>query len=147
MSQPTPYLTYPGGCPAFFTDLHLNFSRWLRLVALVPLVHASVNGISYDELCSHLLGVFPSSNSSSVLAVSVERIRSFVTEMLLEEPFFVVRSPRPRTRFVVPYDFATHDSALFRTVNLHCQHSTGFMNRLSILTPLESRLPLASCDA
>ncbi|KAI0249790.1 hypothetical protein BJV78DRAFT_642606 [Lactifluus subvellereus] len=89
MSQLTPYLRYPGGCPAFFTDLHLHFSRWLRLVALVPLVHASVNGISYDDLCSHLLGVFPSSNPSNVLAVSVERIRSAVSEMLLEEPFFV----------------------------------------------------------
>jgi hypothetical protein len=103
MPQLTPYLTYPGGCPAFFTDLHLNFPRWSRLVALVPLVHASVDGISYDDLCSHLLRVLPSPNPSSILAVSVERIRSSVGEILLEEPFFVVRSPRPCTRSAVPH--------------------------------------------
>ena len=91
MSQVVPRLSYPGGCSAFFTDLHLDFSRWLRLVALVPLVHASIEGIYYEELCSHLLDFLPSSNTSNILAVSVERIRSSVSEMLFEEPFFVVR--------------------------------------------------------
>ncbi|KAI9459125.1 hypothetical protein BJY52DRAFT_1266399 [Lactarius psammicola] len=89
MSQIAPQLSYPGGCSAFFTDLHLDFSRWLRLVALVPLVHASIEGIYYEELCSHLLDILPSSNPSNILAVSVERIRSSVSEMLFEEPFFV----------------------------------------------------------
>ncbi|KAH8993573.1 hypothetical protein EDB86DRAFT_3078628 [Lactarius hatsudake] len=89
MPQVAPQLSYPGGCSAFFTDLHLDFSRWLRLVALVPLVHASIEGIYYEELCSHLLDILPSSNPSNVLAVSVERIRSSVSEMLFKEPFFV----------------------------------------------------------
>lgn len=89
MSHIAPQLSYPGGCSAFFTDLHLDFSRWLRLVALVPLVHASIEGIYYEELCSHLLDVLPSFNPSNVLAVSVERMRSSVSEMLFEEPFFV----------------------------------------------------------
>jgi len=90
MSQVMPYLTYPGGYSAFFADLHLEFPRWLRLVALVPLVHASIGGVSYEELCFHLLHVLPS-NSSNVLVVSAERIRSSVAEMLSSEPFFVVR--------------------------------------------------------
>ncbi|KAH9063273.1 hypothetical protein EDB87DRAFT_233614 [Lactarius vividus] len=89
MPQLVPQLSYPGGCSAFFTDLHLDFSRWLRLVALIPLVHASIEGIYYEELCSHLLNILPLSNPSNVLAVSVERIRSSVSEMLFEEPFFV----------------------------------------------------------
>jgi hypothetical protein len=86
-----PYLGYPGGCSAFFTDLHIDFPRWLRLVALVPLVHASIGGLSYEKLCFHLLGIFPSSNSPNVLIVSADRIRSSVAEMLFKEPFFVVR--------------------------------------------------------
>jgi len=90
MSQVIPRLTYPGGRSAFFTDLHLDFPRWLRLVVLVPLVHASIEGVSYDELCFHLLHIFPS-NPSNVLVVSVECIRSSVAEMLFSEPFFVVR--------------------------------------------------------
>lgn len=89
MSQIVPRLSYPGGCSAFFTDLHLDFSRWLRLVALVPLVHASIEGIYFEELCSHLLDILPASGPSNVLAVSVERIRLSVSEMLFEEPFFV----------------------------------------------------------
>lgn len=90
MSQVMPHLTYPGGHSAFFADLHLEFSRWLRLVALVPLVHASIGGVSYEELCFHLLHIFPS-NSSNVLVVSAERMRSSVAEMLSSEPFLVVR--------------------------------------------------------
>jgi hypothetical protein len=91
MSQVMPHLTYPGGYSAFFTDLHLNFPRWLRLVTIVPLVHASIGGISYEELCFHVLHVFPSS-PSNVLMVSAERIRSSVAEMLSSEPFFIVSS-------------------------------------------------------
>lgn len=105
MSQVMPYLGYPGGCSAFFTDLHLDFTRWLRLVALVPLVHASIEGISYEELCFHLLGIFPSSDSQNVLVVSADHIRSSVAEMLLKEPFFVVRLPPLRTRSIVPHIF------------------------------------------
>ena len=102
MSQVVPQLSYPGGCSAFFTDLHLDFSRWLRLVALVPLVHASIKGICYEELCSHLLDILPLSDPSNILAVSVERIRSSVSEMLFEEPFFVVRLLHTRIIFVPP---------------------------------------------
>jgi len=91
MSQVASELSYPGGCSSFFTDLHLDFSRWLRLVALVPLVHASIEGIYYEDLCSHLLDILPSCNPSNILAVSVEGIRSSVSEMLFKEPFFVVR--------------------------------------------------------
>ncbi|KAI0267269.1 hypothetical protein BC834DRAFT_870546 [Gloeopeniophorella convolvens] len=95
-----PHLTYPGGYSAFFTDLHLDFPRWLRLVALVPLVPASPRGMSYEELCLLLLRAFPSCNSSNVLAVSVERIKSAVSEMLIREPYFVCisadsKSPLP----------------------------------------------------
>ena len=97
MSQVEPQLSYPGGCSAFFTDLHRDFSRWLRLVALVPLVHASIKGIHYEELCSHLLNILPLSDPSNIFAVSVERIRSSVSEMLFEEPFFVVRLIRIRS--------------------------------------------------
>ena len=89
MFQVMPRLTYPGGRSAFFADLYLDFPRWLRLVSLVPLVHASIKGVSYDELCFHLLHVFPS-HPSNVLVVSAERIRSSVAEMLSSEPFFVV---------------------------------------------------------
>jgi hypothetical protein len=97
MSQVVPQLSYPGGCSAFFTDLHRDFSRWLRLVALVPLVHASIKGIYYEELCSHLLNILPLSDPSNIFAVSVERMRSSVSEMLSEEPFFVVRLTRIRS--------------------------------------------------
>jgi hypothetical protein len=100
MSQIVPQLSYPGGCSAFFTDLHFDFSRWLRLVALVPLVHASIEGIYSEKLCSHLLDILPASSPSNILAVSVERIRSLVSEMLFEEPFFVVRSFHTKIRFV-----------------------------------------------
>lgn len=89
MSQIVPQLSYPGGCSAFFTDLYFDFSRWLRLVALVPLVHASIEGIHSEGLCSHLLSILPASGPSNILAVSVERIRLLVFEMLFEEPFFV----------------------------------------------------------
>ena len=100
MSQIVPRLSYPGGSSAFFTDLHLDFSRWLRLVALVPLVHASIEGIYFEELCSHLLHILPASGPSNIFAVSVERMRLSVSEMLFEEPFFVVRSLHTKIRFV-----------------------------------------------
>jgi hypothetical protein len=67
--------------------------------------------------------------------------------MLLEEPFFVVRLPRFRTRSVIHHALATHHSALFQTVNFHYPHPAGFMSHLSITTPLEFRSPLASCGA
>jgi hypothetical protein len=145
MPQVTPHLRYPGGCSAFFTDLHLDFPRWLRLVALVPLVHASVEGISYKELCFHILGVFPSSNPSNVLVVSAERIRSSVSEMLFKEPFFVVRL-FPRIRSAVSHVFESHLSAHFLTMGRY-RPRAGFMSLLLILTLLESPLPSASCDA
>ena len=145
MPQVNPHIRYPGGCSAFFTDLHLDFPRWLRLVALVPLVYASIEGISYEELCFYLLGVFPSSNPLNVLVVSAERIRSSVSEMLFKEPFFVVRLPA-RIRFAVPYVFESHLSAHFRTVG-RCRPRAGFMSLLLILTLLESPLPSASYDA
>jgi hypothetical protein len=107
MSQVMPYPTYPGGRSAFFADLHLDFPRWLRLVSLVPLVHASIEGVSYDELCSHLLHVFPSS-PSNVLVVSAERIRSTVAEMLSREPFFVVRLILSLAKSAVSHMFSTH---------------------------------------
>ena len=95
MSQVVPALGYPGGRSAFFTDLHLDFPRWLRLIALVPLVHASIEGLSYEKLCCHILSVLPSSNPPNVLIVSADCIRSSVAEMLYNEPFFVVRLPHP----------------------------------------------------
>ena len=93
MSQVILPLGYPGGRPAFFADLHLDFPRWLRLIALVPLVHASTEGLSDEELCFHILSILPSSNPSNVLIVSADCIRSSVAEMLFNEPFFVVRLP------------------------------------------------------
>jgi hypothetical protein len=95
MSQVMPSLGYPGGRSAFFADLHLDFPRWLRLIALVPLVHASIGGLSDEELCSHILSILPSSNPPNVLIVSADCIRSSVAEMLFNEPFFVVRLPPP----------------------------------------------------
>jgi hypothetical protein len=141
-----PYLGYPGGCSAFFTDLHLDFPRWLRLVALVPLVHASIRGLSYEELCFHLLGIFPSSNSPNVLIVSADRIRSSVAEMLFKEPFFVVRLnffSASVLRFLISSPF---NSAHSRTMCRRCRPLAGFMSLLSTLTLLESLLPSVSCD-
>jgi hypothetical protein len=145
MSQVMPYLGYPGGCSAFFTDLHLDFPRWLRLVALVPLVHAPIGGLPYEELCFHLLGIFPSSNSSNVLIVSADRIRSSVAEMLFKEPFFV-RLPPLRTGSTVPHIFTIQCSARFRTMG--CRRPlAGLMTPLSTPTLLVSRLPSVSYDA
>lgn len=92
-----PSLGYPGGRSAFFADLHLDFSRWLRLIALVPLVHASIEGLSYEELCFHILSILPSSNPPNVLIVSVDCIRSSVSEMLFNEPFFICSPPDNRS--------------------------------------------------
>ena len=130
MSQVQPHLGYPGGCSAFFTDLHLDFPRWLRFVMLVPLVHASIEGTSYEDLCSHLLGIFSSSHPSNVLVVSVERIRSSIAEALFKEPFFIVRLPPPHTRSTVPHIFATHHSAHFRTMGRRYQPRAGLMSHL-----------------
>jgi hypothetical protein len=101
-----PSLGYPGGHCAFFADLHLDFPRWLRLVALVPLVHALIEGLSYEELCFHILSILPSSNPPSVLIVSAECIRSSVAEMLSNEPFFVVRLLPPRLEPTITHNFA-----------------------------------------
>jgi len=106
MSQVMPSPGYPGGRSAFFTDLHLNFPRWLRLIALVPLVHASTDGLSHEELCLHILSILPSSNPPNVLIVSVECIRSSVAEILSNEPFFVVRLPLPRLKPTITHIFA-----------------------------------------
>jgi hypothetical protein len=144
MSQIVPQLSYPGGCSAFFTDLHLDFSRWLRLVALVPLVHASIEGIYYEELCSHLLDFLPSSNPSNILAVSVERMRSSVFEMLFEEPFFVVRLFHTGIRSVAPLTPCRRHSAHSRTANHYYQPPAGFMNLPSIPNLLAFRLPSVS---
>ena len=119
MSQIVSQLSYPGGCSAFYTDLHLDFSRWLRLVALVPLIHASIEGIYYEELCSHLLDFLPSSNPSNILSVPVERIRSSVSEMLFEEPFFVVRLLLTGIRSVAPLTPCRRRSAHSRITNLY----------------------------
>jgi hypothetical protein len=107
MSQVMPPLGYPGGRSAFFADLHLDFPRWLRLIALVPLVHASIEGLSHEELCFHILSILPSSNPSSVLIVSADCMRSSVAEMLFNEPFFVVRLPLPAAdlRFLISSPF------------------------------------------
>jgi hypothetical protein len=106
MSQVIPSLEYPGGRCAFFADLHLDFPRWLRLIALVPLVHALIEGLSYEELCYHILSILPSSNPPKVLIVSAECIRSSIEEMLLNEPFFVVRLPPPRLKPAITHIFA-----------------------------------------
>jgi len=100
-----PSVGYPGGRSAFFADLHLDFPRWLRLITLVPLVHASIEGLSHEELCFHILSILPSSNPPNVLIVSADCIRSSVAEMLLDEPFFVVRLP-PHPRPTIPHIFA-----------------------------------------
>lgn len=144
MSQVMPYPRYPGGCSAFFTDLHLEFPRWLRLVALVPLIHASIEGLSYEDLCFHLLGIFPFSNPPNVLIASADRIRSSVAEMLFKEPFFIVRLPPP---CAVPPILTIQYRAHFGTMGRRCQPLAGFMNLLSTLTRLESRLPSISYDA
>ena len=144
MSQVIPSLGYPGGRSAFFTDLHIDFPRWLRLVALVPLVHASIEGLSYEELCFHILGILPSSNPPNVLIVSAGCIRSSVAEMLFKEPFFVVRLPSPRTRSMVPHIFTIQYSAHLRTMERRRYRLlAGFMSLLSTLTLLESRSPSA----
>ena len=96
---------YPGGRSAFFTDLHLDFPRWLRLTALVPLVHASIEGVSYEKLCFHILSILPSSNPPNVFIVSADCIRSSVAEMLFNEPFFVVRLSPSRPRPAIPHIF------------------------------------------
>ena len=138
MSQVKAYLGYPGGCSAFFTDLHLDFPRWLRLVALVPLVHASIEGLSYEELCFHLLGVFPPSNPPNILILSADCIRSSVAEMLFKESFFVVSCLLPRS--MAPHIFAIQYSAHIQTI------LAGFMSLLSTPTLLESRLHSVSSD-
>jgi hypothetical protein len=148
MSQVMPPLGYPGGRSAFFADLHLDFPRWLRLIALVPLVHASIEGLSHEELCFHILSILPSSNPSSVLIVSADCMRSSVAEMLFNEPFFVVRLPPPRRRPTIPHIFAIQYSAHFRTMDRHRYRPlAGFMSLLSTLTLLESRSPSAFYDA
>lgn len=106
MPQVMPSLGYPGGRCAFFADLHLDFPRWLRLIALVPLVHALFEGLSHEELCFHILSILSSSNPPNVLIVSAECIRSSVAEMLSNEPFFVVRLPPPRLEPTITHIFA-----------------------------------------
>ena len=144
MSQVMPRLTYPGGRSAFFADLHLDFPRWLRLVSLVPLVHASIEGVSYDELCFHLLHVFPF-NPSNVLVVSAERIRSSVAEMLSSEPFFAVRWTLSLAKSALPHIFSTHYSAHLRIVDQLRRLHAGFMSLLSTPTLLEFHSPFAFC--
>lgn len=143
MPQVMPRLTYPGGRSAFFADLHLNFPRWLRLVSLVPLVHASIEGISYDELCFHLLHIFPS-NPSNVLVVSAERIRSSVAEMLSSEPFFVV-SWTLSCQIYFPHIFSTVYSTHLRIMHQLHRLRAGFMSLLLTPTLLEFHSPFASC--
>ncbi len=148
MSQVMPSLGYPGGCSAFFTDLHLDFPRWLRLIALVPLVHASIEGLSYEELYFHIRSVLPSSNTPNVLIVSADCMRSSVAEMLFKEPFFVVRLPHSRTISTFPQIFTIRYSAHFRTMSRRRYRPlAGFMSLLSTLTLLESRSPSAFYDA
>ncbi len=142
-----PPLRYPGGYSAFFADLHLDFPRWLRLITLVPLVHASIEGLSFEELCFHILSILPSSNPPNVLIVSVDCMRSSVAEMLFDEPFFVVRSPPPHPRPTIPHLFAIQYSAHFETMNRRRYRPlAGLMSLLSTLTHLESRLPSAFYD-
>jgi hypothetical protein len=141
MSQVIPPLRYPGGCSAFFADLHLDFPRWLRLITLVPLVHASIEGLSFEELCFHILSILPSSNPPNVLIVSADCMRSSVAEMLFDEPFFVVRP-------TIPHIFAIQYSAHFRKMDRRRYRPlSGLMSLLSTLTHLESHLPLAFYDA
>jgi len=148
ISQVMSSLGYPGGRSAFFTDLHLDFPRWLRLIALVPLVHASIEGLSYEELCFHILSILPSSNPSNVLIVSADCIRSSVAEMLSNEPFFVVRLPPPHPRPTIPHIFAIQYSAHFRTMNRRrYRPPAGLMSLLSTLTLPESRSPSVFYDA
>lgn len=148
MTQVMPSLEYPGGQSAFFTDLHLDFPRWLRLTALVPLVHASIEGVSYEKLCFHILSILPSSNPPNVLIVSVHCLRSSVAEMLFNEPFFVVRSLPPRPRPTIPHIFVIQYSAHFRTMD-HPRYRplAGSMSHLATLTLLEFRSPSAFYDA
>jgi len=148
MSQVMPSLGYPGGRSAFFADLHLDFPRWLRLIALVPLVHASIEGLSHEEVCFHILSILPSSNPPNVLIVSADCIRSSVAEMLSNEPFFVVRLPPPHPRPTIPHIFAIQYSAHFRTMDRRRYRPlAGLMSLLSTLTLLESRSHSASYDA
>ncbi|KAI0057326.1 hypothetical protein BV25DRAFT_1902780, partial [Artomyces pyxidatus] len=89
MTQSMTFLTYPGGINHFFSDLHLAFPRWLRLVALVPLIYGSTQGISYDELCTSIIGMLSGASIlEGVLGVSVERVNAAVGGMLVEESFF-----------------------------------------------------------
>ena len=142
MSQVVPSLGYPGGRSAFFADLHLDFPRWLRLIALVPFVHASIEGISHEKLCFHILSILPSSSPPNVLIVSADCIRSSVADMLFNEPFFVVRLPSPRPRPTIPHIFAIQFSAHFRTMD-HRRYRplAGLMSLPSTLTLPESRSP------
>lgn len=147
MSQ-VPSLAYPGGCSAFFADLHLDFPRWLRLIALVPLVHGLIEGLSYEELCFHILSILPSSNPANVLIVSVDCIRSSIAEMLFNEPFFVVRLLPPRLRPTISYIFAIQYSAHFRIMDpRRYRPHAGLMSLLSTLTHLGSRSPSTFYDA